>query len=417
MTKYNTHILPNSLKVIHLPKPGDIVYCGYAIAAGSRNEAIGEEGLAHFCEHMTFKGTSRRSSIQVINALEGVGGELNAFTGKEETVYYAALLKEHFNKAVDVLTDIVFHSTYPQNEIEKEKEVVCDEIECYRDSPSELIYDEFENELFHGNPIGHNVLGTKKRVRSFTTADCQRFTSRWYTPNRTVFYVIGDVNFPKLISRLERLMGGITAIPEADASGTMAGMDASASIAPTAGTVRTINEYDTHQSHIMLGTAFQSDLSRWRIPLFLTNNILGGPSMNSRFNIALREKRGLVYSVDSLMTTYTDTIMWSVYLGCDHKDANRCIRLIKSQLNRLRRRPLSLSALQAAKTQIKGQLALASTNMENYGIDMAKQYLHRGTLKDTDLLFQRLDAVTSEDIHALMNEVLLEENLFTLILR
>ena len=201
---YNTHTLSNGLRIIHLPKQGEVVYCGYAINAGSRDEMPGEEGLAHFCEHMTFKGTAHRSPIQIINTLELVGGELNAFTSKEDTFYYAAILKQHFTKAADLLTDIVFHSTYPQQEMEREMEVVCDEIESYRDSPAELIYDEFENEVFAGHSIGHNVLGEKETVRNFRHEDCARFTRRLYRPDNSVFYVVGDIDFLRLVKGLEK---------------------------------------------------------------------------------------------------------------------------------------------------------------------------------------------------------------------
>lgn len=204
MTKYNTYTLKNGLRVIHLPSVSQVVYCGYQIAAGTRNELPGEEGLAHFCEHLTFKGTERRNALQIINALEGVGGELNAFTNKEDTVFYAAISKEHFLRAVDVLTDIVFHSTYPQHEMDKEVEVVCDEIESYNDSPAELIYDEFENILFEGHPLGHNILGRADLLHSYTTADALRFVQRYYRPDNAVFFVYGDIDFKRLVRNLEK---------------------------------------------------------------------------------------------------------------------------------------------------------------------------------------------------------------------
>ena len=202
MTKYNTYTLENRLRVIHLPMDSQVVYCGYEIAAGSRDEQPGEEGLAHFCEHMTFKGTERRNALQVINALESVGGELNAFTNKEDTVFYAAVTKEHVAKAVNLLTDIVFHSQYPQHEIDKEVEVICDEIESYNDSPAELIYDEFENLLFEGHPLGHNILGKAELLHTFTTADALRFTRSHYRPDNAVFFVYGDVDFKRLVKLL-----------------------------------------------------------------------------------------------------------------------------------------------------------------------------------------------------------------------
>lgn len=407
---YNTHTLNNGLRIIHLPCQGEVVYCGYAVAAGTSDELAGEEGLAHFCEHMTFKGTAHLSSIQIINTLERVGGELNAFTTKEETFYYSAILRQHFDKAVRLLTDIVFHSTYPQHEIDKEMEVVCDEIESYRDSPAELIYDEFENRIFHGHPMGHNVLGDKETVRGFKSEDCKRFTQRLYRPDNAVFYVYGDIDFKKLAKKLETLFDERKTEEAINRNKGFDGLKDELQ-----GKRENDNEQLTHQAHVMIGTAFGKDLEKWRIALYLTNNILGGPSMNSRFNIELREKRGLVYTVESIMTSYTDSILWTVYFGCDPHDVNRCIRLVKSQLAKLRNTPLSSTALANAKRQIKGQIALASENRENYAISMAKQYLHRGTLKSNERLYKRIDDVKVEDIHQLANEILNEDRLFTLI--
>lgn len=407
---YNTHTLNNGLRIIHLPAQGEVVYCGYAIGAGTSDELPGEEGLAHFCEHMTFKGSEKYSSLQVINTLERVGGELNAFTTKEDTFYYSAILRQHFDKAIKLLTDIVFHSTYPQHEIDKEMEVVCDEIESYRDSPAELIYDEFENRIFSDHPLGHNVLGDKDTVRGFKSEDCKRFTQRLYRPNNAVFYVNGDIDFKQLVKKLEALSNSKETSEITRCDKSFEGMKES-----LIGKRENDDEQQTHQAHVMIGTAFGKDLEKWRIPLYLTNNILGGPSMNSRLNLSLREKRGLVYTVESVMTTYKESVLWTVYFGCDPHDVNRCLRLVKGQLAKLKNAPLSPTALANAKKQIKGQIALASENRENYAISMAKQYLHKNTLKDNDKLFKQIDAVTTEEIYALANDILNEERLFTLV--
>ncbi len=204
--KYNTYTLDNGLRIIHLPSDSKVVYCGYQINAGTRNEEPGEEGLAHFCEHVTFKGTERRKAWHILNCLESVGGDLNAYTNKEGTVYYSAILKEHIARAVDLLTDIVFHSVYPQAEIDKEVEVICDEIESYNDSPAELIYDEFENIIFKGSPLGHNILGTAEQVRSFKTEDALRFTRKLYRPDNAIFFAYGDIDFKKLVRLLQRAL-------------------------------------------------------------------------------------------------------------------------------------------------------------------------------------------------------------------
>lgn len=411
MATYNTHTLDNGLRIIHLAEDSEVVYCGYAIKAGTRNETSDNEaGLAHFCEHMTFKGTKRRSSLQVINTLERLGGELNAFTAKEETVYYAAVLRQYYDRATDLLTDIVFHSEYPQAAVEREIEVVCDEIESYNDSPAELIYDEFENHIFKHSSLGHNILGTPGSVRSFTSDDCKRFTKKLYTPDRAVFYIVGNIDFDKLVKRLEKS----TPPPQSCRE--------SLSQATTHHQFDTTTDWkelnlNTHQNHVMLGTSITNDMEQWRMPLFLVNNILGGPGMNSRLNVSLREKRGLVYTVESIMTAYTDALVWSVYFGCDKADTNRCCRLTMSEIRRLQNSPLSQSALMAAKRQIKGQLALASQNRESFAIDMAKQYLHYGKLRHNSELFQRIDKVTADDIHRLMNEHLTEDRLKKIIIK
>lgn len=419
MSEYNTCTLSCGLRVIHLPRQSEVVYCGYALKTGARNEALTEEGLAHFCEHLTFKGTVNLSSMQIINALEKVGGELNAYTAKEETVYYASILKRYFNRAVDTLTEMVFHSIYPQEEIEKEREVICDEIDSYRDSPAELIYDDFENRLFLQHPLGHNVLGTKENVRRFSTEDCMRFTGRNYVPRNMVFFVLGDVKFADLVKRLNSLLSDQPAKKEADVPTTAAAFSADKDnkygIIRPAEHVLIDKTQQTHQGHVMTGLAFSKETEQWRIPLFIVNNLLGGPSMNSRLNVSLREKRGLVYTVEGIMTTYSDALLWCVYFGCDKEDIRRCLNLVNSQVERLRKHPISDSALHAVKTQICGQMALAAEQKESFAIDMAKQYLHYGTTRSISNLYERIGRVTTNDIRLLVENILNKENLFTLI--
>lgn len=416
---YNTYRLDNGLRIIHLPSTSPIVYCGFAIAVGTRHEDKTQYGMAHFCEHMTFKGTEKRSSLQVINALERYGGELNAFTTKEDTFYYAAILKEYFPKAVDLLTDIVFNSTYPQAEIDKEVEVICDEIESYNDTPADLIYDEFENLIFKNTPLGHNILGASETVRGFKTTDAEAFTKKHYTPSQCVFYVYGDVD----LRRINWKMGNGKLI--ADNKGKDASTDFVAENTPSlpavppsalANDAPSVINIESHQAHVMIGTAIERS-DEAASTLFLLNNILGGPSMNSRFNISLREKRGLVYSVDSTMTTYRDALLWTVYLGCDPHDITRCRRLITSELSKIIKRPLSAAALKRAKQQLKGQLSLTSENKENFAIDFAKQYLHRGTLKDNAITFARIDAVSADDLQRFAAQHLSPDRLTTLIMK
>lgn len=408
MMKYNIATLDNGLRIIHLPNTSKIAYCGYQIKAGTRNEKPGDEGLAHFCEHVTFKGTQTHTSTAIINKLESVGGDLNAFTNKEDTVFYSAIPVEHFAKAVDVLSDIVFYSIFPQAEIDKEVEVICDEIESYNDSPAELIYDEFENLVFKGHPLGHNILGSADRVRSFATADAMRFTQQYYRPDNAIFFVYGNIDFKRLVKTLEKL----TPKQQQESLAVEAQMVANGKLPEL-----TILNHDTHQAHVMIGNRAYSAIHPLRIPLYLLNNMLGGPGMNARLNIILRERRGLVYSVESSMVCYGDTGLWAVYFGCDPHDVNRCVRLVKSEFNRLMEKPLSEKTLAAAKKQIKGQLAVACDNNENFAIDFGKSFLHFGDEKDIEKLYQKIDAVTAEQIQQVAKEIFDKDSLATLVIK
>jgi predicted Zn-dependent peptidase len=409
MTNYNTYTLENGLRIIHLPSPGQVVYCGYQIAAGTRNEESGEEGMAHFCEHMTFKGTEKRNALQVINALERLGGDLNAFTNKEDTTFYAAIQKEHFTKAVDLLTDIVFHSQYPQHEIDKEVEVICDEIESYNDSPAELIYDDFENIIFQGHPLGHNILGKAEQLRHYTTADALRFVRQHYRPDNAVFFVYGDVDFNRLVTYLWK-----TNIPATESKVDSNLLPSVTLHLPPKEITRSLG---THQSHVMLGTQAYDIHHPMRIPLYLLNNILGGPGMNARLNLSLRERNGLVYTVESMMTNYSDTGIWCVYFGCDPHDINKCLKLVRRELDKLMRIPLSGIQLRQAKRQLKGQIAIACDNREQFALDFGKSFLHYGWERDITHLFESIDQVTAEDIQKVANELFATERLTTLIFK
>ena len=413
MTKYNTHTLKNGLRIIHLPSASQVVYCGYQIASGTRNELPGEEGLAHFCEHMTFKGTERRNAIQIINALEGVGGELNAFTNKEDTVFYAVISKEHFSQAVEILSDIVFHSQYPQHEIEKEVAVICDEIESYNDSPAELIYDEFENIIFEGHPLGHNILGNAEQLRTYKTEDAMRFVSRNYRTDNTIFFAYGDLDFEKICKSVECRTESLefdSAVPVALPSRTVANTTLS-TLSP-----QPISRHlNTHQAHVMLGTRAYDIHHPLRIPLYLLNNILGGPGMNARLNISLRERNGLVYTVESTMVSYSDTGIWCIYFGCDSHDIKRCLKLVRRELDKMMQKPLSDTQLRNAKRQLKGQIAIACDNREQFALDFGKSFLHYGWEKDITHLYESIDNVTAEEIQKVANELFATDRLTTLI--
>lgn len=451
--KYNTYTLDNGLRIIHLPSDSKVVYCGYQINAGTRNEEPGEEGLAHFCEHVTFKGTERRKAWHILNCLESVGGDLNAYTNKEGTVYYSAILKEHIARAVDLLTDIVFHSVYPQAEIDKEVEVICDEIESYNDSPAELIYDEFENIIFKGSPLGHNILGTAEQVRSFKTEDALRFTRKLYRPDNAIFFAYGDIDFKKLVKLIRKALAdddsGKVAENAANSVGKLAeeklpqisqitqipGDENSITTEKSVSSVKSVGpenypsvgkeiagqtivmQKNTHQAHVMIGTrAYDVNDSR-RMPLYLLNNMLGGPGMNAKLNLALREHNGLVYTVESTMVAYGDTGIWSIYFGCDEHDVKRCLRLVRKELDKFMQKPLSEAQLKAAKKQIKGQVGVACDNRENFALDFGKSFLHYGWEKNVDRLYEQVDEITAEQIQAVAQELFDKDRLTTLIFR
>ena len=431
--KYNTYTLDNGLRIIHLPSDSKVVYCGYQINAGTRNEEPGEEGLAHFCEHVTFKGTERRKAWHILNCLESVGGDLNAYTNKEGTVYYSAILKEHIARAVDLLTDIVFHSVYPQAEIDKEVEVICDEIESYNDSPAELIYDEFENIIFKGSPLGHNILGTAEQVRSFKTEDALRFTRKLYRPDNAIFFAYGDIDFKKLVRLLKksflseerRVKSEETTFgdrresqfnsPEAQAQFNIQHSTFNTQHSFEGQTI--VMQKNTHQAHVMIGTrAYDVNDSR-RMPLYLLNNMLGGPGMNAKLNLALREHNGLVYTVESTMVAYGDTGIWSIYFGCDEHDVKRCLRLVRKELDKFMQKPLNEAQLKAAKKQIKGQVGVACDNRENFALDFGKSFLHYGWEKNVDRLYEQVDEITAEQIQAVAQELFDKDRITTLFFR
>ena len=447
--KYNTYTLDNGLRIIHLPSDSQVVYCGYQINAGTRNEEPGEEGLAHFCEHVTFKGTERRKAWHILNCLESVGGDLNAYTNKEGTVYYSAILKEHIARAVDLLSDIVFHSVYPQAEIDKEVEVICDEIESYNDSPAELIYDEFENILFKGSPLGHNILGTAEQVRAFKTEDALRFTQKLYRPDNAIFFAYGDIDFKKLVKLIQKALGECpkgrelacstdcksaeTPTEERIAEETPTGEtpteemeagDANHKVQSSKFNVQSkvagqtiVMQKNTHQAHVMIGTRAYDVNDDRRMPLYLLNNMLGGPGMNAKLNLALREHNGLVYTVESTMVAYGDTGTWSIYFGCDEHDVKRCLRLVRKELDKFMQKPLSDAQLKAAKKQIKGQIGVACDNRENFALDFGKSFLHYGWEKNVDRLYEQVDEITAAQIQAVAQELFDKDRLTTLIFK
>jgi len=405
MKEYHHATLGNGLRVIHESCPTGVAYCGLIVNAGTRNESPEDSGLAHFCEHTTFKGTERRKAFHIRNGLERVGGDLNAYTNKEETVFYAMVQKEDFKRAMDLLTDIVFHSVYPQHEIDKEVEVIIDEIDCYRDSPAELIYDEFEEMLFRGHELGRNILGKAERLRQYGTADAKRFTGRYYCPSNVTVFVYADIPFDSILRTIEKMT---SSLPSGNPSCSQAPL-------PLYIPEYRESHHDTHQAHVLIGNRGYSSSHPHRTALFLLNNILGGPGMNSLLNVSLRENHGLVYMVESSAFSYTDAGVWSVYYGCDDSNIDKCRKLVLKQLARLRNTPLTTGRLHAAKKQLIGQILIAGDNFESYALALGKTFAHLGVHRDVDQIIRKIQAVSSEELMEVAQEVFSEDKLTTLI--
>lgn len=399
------HTLPNGLRIIHEHREAPVVYCGYVVCCGTRHEDAADSGMAHFIEHMTFKGTRRRRSFHITNCLERVGGDLNASTSKQETVYTATVLRKDVARAIDLLSDMVFHSEYPQAEIDREVEVICDEIDSYLDSPAELIFDEFESMVFANHPLGRDILGQAERLRAYTTADALRFARKYYVPANCAFYVYGDVDFKQVVKCLERATADVPVVLKPELR-----------CLPHCYTPsqREVSK-QTHQAHVVLGApAFGADDDR-RFALLLLNNVLGGPGMNSRLNTSVREKAGLVYSIDSYLNTYPDCGFWNVYFGCDPKDVKRCMRLIARELDKIATTPMTPHQLRAAKQQLIGQIGISCDSSEGYALALGKTFAHYNVHRDVQNICREVEALTPEQLQQIAQEVYASDRITTLI--
>lgn len=390
MTLDDIHIseLANGIRMLCIGMPGaDVEYFGVAVNAGSRDERDDEHGMAHFVEHTIFKGSSTRSSRSIINHMESVGGELNAYTTKEETLVYSVFPRGYLGRAVPLIFDLVTDSVFPADELDREREVVCDEINSYLDIPAESVYDCFEEELFAGSSLSHNILGTVESVRMLDSDKCRRWLDRYYRPdNMVVFYCGADVG--RAHRSIARYFGQI------EASRTDI-QRVEPCVNDTFDTVRTIG---SHQSHTIIGARIPGMYDSGRHAMALVNNILGGPGMNSRLNVELRERRGLVYSVDSSVTHYTDAGVFSIYYGCDPEDAGRCHRLVMRQLERMASERMSDTALRRAQRQYVGQMTVAAAQTESMVLSMTRGVMyHRRPMSITESA-RRIMALTPDDV-------------------
>jgi len=409
---FTTHTLPCGMRIICAPSPTQVVYCGIAVDAGTRDEQRHESGMAHFVEHMSFKGTHRRTARQIINRLESVGGDLNAYTGKEETVFYSSVLRQHLPKAIDLLVDITLNSTFLQEEMNKEVEVVIDEIESYNDQPSELIFDEFEEICFPTHPLGRNILGEAPQLRELTSEHMHAFHQRMYRPERMVLFVYGDVDPEQVIRLTEKALANSDL---SHPSYSLMPLPRTAPMPFSPAEAATTRKKDTHQAHVVIGGRSFGGNDPRHLHLYLLNNMLGGPCMSSLLNLSLRERNGLVYTVESNATCYTDSGVWTTYFGCDPEDVRKCCRLVERELQKLMDKPLSEQKLNAARQQLKGQIAVSYDNFESLAISMAKRYLHYGSTQTMRQLFNRLDALTPNQLWETAQEVFSPQNLHTLI--
>lgn len=393
--EFNVYTLPNGIRCIHKQVKSGVVHCALTVNTGSRDELPGEYGMAHLVEHTLFKGTKHRKAWQVNCRLENMGGELNAYTTKEETVVHTTTLRSDYAKAVELISDIVFNSTFPEHEIEKEKNVIFDEINLYKDSPTDRIYDEFEDMIYEGSSMGHNILGSKSTLRRLHSADIKRFMARTYTTDQMVFSIIGNISEKSFRQTADRYFGGIEA-SRREFSRTM-----TAAPAPFE---RSVGR-STHQVHYMTGNRAYDMKDDRRVPLLLLVNTLGGPSANSILNVLLREKNALSYGVEASYTPFTDSGIASVYFSCEKENAARCMELIQRQLGELMEHPLSPRRLSVAKRQFLGQLAISAENNESYMLGAAKSYLVFGDIDGYAASKERIDAVVAEDMRMVAEEI------------
>jgi predicted Zn-dependent peptidase len=403
--EFYTHTLNNGIRIIHKPEKSEVGYCGIIINAGSRDEKEHEHGMAHFIEHVVFKGTKKRKAFHVLSRLEDVGGELNAYTTKEETCVYASFLKEDYERSMELISDITFHSIFPEKEIEKEKEVIYDEINSYKDSPAELIFDDFEEILYPNDPLGRNILGTPETLNAFKREDIFSFIRNNYHTDQMVFCSVGSHPFKKVVKLAERYFGDVAENRR---------QVKRSPIGESKPQIIKINK-DTYQSHVIIGgTAYDYNHPK-RLGLHLLNNLLGGPGMNSRLNMALREKRGIAYNIESSYTPFYGTGVFSIYFGTDQRNVEKSLRIVFKELEKLRSRPLGQMQLHKAKRQLKGQIAISSENRENLMLNIGKSYLLYNKVDSLPYVYGKIDKLTANDLLEIANECLNPDQMSQLI--
>ena len=403
--EYFTAQLANGIRLVHQYVDSPVAHCGIIINAGSRDEALQEQGLAHFIEHTIFKGTLKRKSFHILSRLEDVGGELNAYTTKEETAIHASFLAEYYVRTMELFSDILINSTFPDQELKKEKDVIIDEINSYNDSPSELIFDEFEELIFDGHPIGRNILGTPENVKAFTREDIQRFMSRNYNTDQIVICSAGNISGKRFSHLAERYFSHFPMNQR-----TFSRPKFERNSAKTKSV-----EKETFQTHCLIGGLAYDVLHPDRIGLVLLNNILGGQSGNSRLNLALRERNGIAYNLESSYTAYSDTGTITIYFGTDKVNLEKAISLIKREILLLQEKLLGDIQISKAKKQLVGQLAMSQENHEDLMLTLGKSILIYNKVDGLDLIYKKINAITPSQIRNIANEILDPEKLSMLI--
>ncbi len=394
--EFYTYILPNGIRGIHRCTRSSVSHCGLIVGSGTRDERVGEFGLAHFTEHGLFKGTARRKAYQVNCRLENLGGELNAYTTKEDTTIHATTLKGDFRKAVELIADVAFHSTFQDREMSREREVIYDEINTYKDSPAEMIYDNFEDMLFEGSEMGHNILGVKRDIRKFDGEMIRRFMERTYTTDQMVFSSIGGVSFKRAEEIARHYFGDFTATNRSFERAQPEHVKQ----------FLTTENHRTHQTHCIIGCRAYSIMESKRLPLTLLINILGGPSANSLLNVLVRERHGLTYNIEANYTPYSDSGLVTIYFSSESANADRVVEMIHSEIEKLRTTLLTTRQLSMAKRQFMAQLAISMESNEGYMLGAGKSFLTHGVVDTVEESYRRVAAITAEEVREVANEVL-----------
>ena len=397
--------LENGLRCVHTPTESHVSHLALFVNAGSRDEAENEHGLAHFIEHVLFKGTGKRKAYHILSRMEDVGGEINAYTNKEETCIHASFLTEHFERAVELVADIVFNSSFPEKELEREKAVIEDEITSYLDTPSEQIFDDFEQMVFKDHVLGRSVLGTPKSLANLDRNSVQGFVQSHYVPSNMVLSSTANLPTAKVRKAIEKHFGV-----------SQSGQNTSERLAFNQNeSFQSLVKKDVYQNHILLGSAAYDVTDDRKMGLAVLSNLLGGPGMNARLSMTLRERHGYSYNVESNYTAYSDTGIFTIYIGCDERHRNRCLDLTRAELNKLMNQPLGSLQLQRAKQQVMGQLALSAESGLSQVLGNGKTLLALGEVKTYEQIANELHSITSSQLQEIANDIFAEGNLSSLI--